>query len=899
MDGPSDTSPRPARSRLILIDGTNSLYRAFFALPPLRAHDGTPTHAALGFVNMLNKVIREEGPDHLAVVFDPREKSFRHDLYPAYKATRDRQPEDLSAQLPLVRDLVEAYGIPMLVVDGFEADDVIASLVQAAADRFEIAIVSTDKDLMQLVDGHTVLLDTMKDQRIGPAEVEARFGVPPERVLDLRALTGDSSDNIPGVRGIGEKTAARLLAEFGDLDTLLEHPERIKAKGQREKIEAGIADARLSRELSRLREDLPLELVRDEVRIPEPDRERLAELFRELEFRRLLEEIEGGAPVPVLAASAEASAVDTECVRGTAALRALAARLDGARELALSLWLEPPEPMRGELCGIGLAEDAGHAAFVPVAPGDEVETLELLRPLFASEARAWSGWDLKGCAVALARRGIELCGELRDAPLAAYVADSSQQLRPEVLVRAYLSAELPAADDVFGKGAKRRSARELEPEALAAFAGAQTAAATAVRPRIERQLEERGQLQLYGELEVPLVLVLARMERAGVRIDEAHLESLSAEICSQLDTLELCIYELAGGEFKINSPKQLQQVLFEKLELPPGKKTKTGFSTDESVLEELAGQHELPGQLLEYRRLSKLDSTYVRALPRLVHPETGRLHCQFHQTVAATGRLSASNPDLQNIPVRTPIGQRIRQAFIPAEGKRLLSADYSQIELRILAHLSGDEALVRAFQHGEDIHVRTASDVFEVPPGEVTPELRSRTKAINFGIIYGSSAFGLARQLGIAQRDAAQHIRDYFERYPGVRAFLDGAVEQARRQGYAETLSGRRRYLPDLHSRNRVLRSAAERMATNAIIQGTAADIIKRAMIQLDADLQAPGAPRARMILQVHDELLFEVAPTDAEALAERVSARMQDVPELRVAVEVHLGTGDDWLEAH
>jgi DNA polymerase-1 len=881
---------------LLLIDASSSIFRAFYALPPFSNSKGVPTNATLGFTTMLQKVLRETSPDYVVVAWDAPGKKRRKQLSAEYKATRDATPEDLRAQFPHIRDMVAAHCLASMEYEGEEADDVIATLTrQARQQGVQVLIVSTDKDLMQLVDKDVTLLDTMKDRRIGPAEVEERFGVGPERVLDLRALTGDSSDNIPGVRGVGEKTAAKLIDEFESLDALLENAEQIKAKGQREKIIAGREDALLSRELSRLRDDLPLELELEQVRFGAPDQARLGELFRELEFKRLLDELEPGHA----AAAAEPSEVDTVTVSDRDTLRALVKRLDSETALGLGLYIEPEEAMRGELVAIALCPGSREVHLVLVSAVGEVEALEDLRALFAGEKRIWWGWDLKRDAVALLRRGVELGGELRDATLAAYVADSSQQLKPELLASAYLSRALPAAEDVLGKGVKRRGADALGPEELAAFAGAQVAAARDLVPRVEEQLEERGQLELFRGLEVPLVGVLARMEHAGVRIDELGLVSLSREIKTALGSLAERIFDLAGEEFKISSPKQLQQILFDKLKLPPGKKTKTGFSTDESVLEELTALHELPSALLEYRRLSKLESTYVDALPRLVHPETGRIHCEFRQAVATTGRLSASNPNLQNIPIRTPIGARIREMFIPAVGRVMLSADYSQIELRILAHLSCDETLLEAFRQGEDIHIRTASDVFRVPLDAVTREQRSRTKAINFGIIYGSSAFGLARQLGIAQSEAATHIRAYFERYPGVRTFLDRAIETAREQGYAETLQGRRRYLPDLRSRNRVLRSAAERMATNSVIQGTAADIIKRAMINIDADLRAPGAPAAQMILTVHDELVFEVAPADAERLAAQVESRMQDVPELDVAIEVHLGQGANWLEAH
>jgi DNA polymerase-1 len=700
--------------------------------------------------------------------------------------------------------------------------------------------------------------------------------------------------------------------------------------------------ARLSRELSRLADDLPVELDLERARPGPPDREALAALYRELGFTRLLADLEAnraapeatpaekttGAAGPVAAKGARAPMLfddaqlapgaraerarspaaegglaepDVEIVRDLVALRALAERLAaGSERLGLDCVLEPEDAMRGALVAVTLADAPGRAWLVALCAVGEPDALEALQPLFGARDRTWVGVDLKRCAVALRHRGVSISGELRDAGVAAYVADPSlPSERPELLAKAFLGIDPPSPEESFGKGARRRPFVEVESSELASFFGARTAYALALLGRLEAELRERGQLDLYERMEVPLVGILARMEHAGVRIDENRLAELSAHIRSELDSLTRRIHDLAGEEFNIGSPQQLQRILFDKLRLTPGKRTKTGFSTDESVLEVLSAEHELPREILAHRRLAKLASTYVDALPGLVHPETGRIHCRFNQTVTATGRLSSSNPNLQNIPIRTPLGQRIRAAFVPAEGFELLSADYSQIELRIVAHLSGDRGLIDAFREGADIHVRTASQVFGVAPEEVDLELRARTKAINFGIIYGQGPFGLAQQLGISQMEAREHIRAYFERYPGVKSFLERSVAEARRRGYSETLFGRRRYLPDLRSKNRTVRAAAERMASNAVIQGTAADFIKRAMVEIQAELDRSGAPRARMILQVHDELVFEVAPRDVGALASIVEARMQGVAELSVPLEVHVGHGADWLAAH
>jgi DNA polymerase-1 len=869
--------------KLLLIDASSNIFRAFYALPALTNRDGVPTNATLGFLNMLQKSLRESRPDFVAVVFDAPGRKRRREMYEEYKATRDAAPEDLKTQIPWVKRIVEAFHLASFEYEGEEADDVIATLaLQAAEAGVEVEIASTDKDLMQLANERITLVDGMKDRRYGPAEVEERFGVPPEQLLDVRSLVGDSSDNIPGVKGIGEKGAAQLIREFGSLDALLERTSEVRQKRAREALEAHADEARLSRDLSRLRTDLPIAFEREALRVPEPDAPTLVALLTELEFKRHLEEL-GKSPAP---AAERAAAIDIEVIADAKALKSLVGRITKSSCVGLGCVLEPDDAMTGALIGLAVSDAASRAAWIDLRTLDEQESLGMLRPLLEDAARSWVGHHLKRDAVALGHRGVRLRGTLCDAGVAAYVSDPSQQVgKPAVLVGHYLGRDAPTAEDRFGKGAKRRLADEVDAQELADFFGTETACALDLHARIEAELEERGQLGLYRDLEVPLTSVLARLELAGVRIDEERLESLSVQLGDELSRIEARIYELAGETFNIGSPKQLQQILFEKLALPPTKKTKTGFSTDESVLEDLSASYDLPAEILAYRRLSKL-------------PTTGRIHGRFNQTVAATGRLSSSHPNLQNIPVRTPEGQEIRRAFIPAEGRLLLSADYSQIELRILAHLSADAGLVEAFREGVDIHVRTASQVFGVAPEDVTGQLRSRTKAINFGIVYGQGPFGLARQLRISQADAREHIREYFERYPGVKRFLDASKDQARERGYAETLDGRRRYLPDLHSRNRVQRSAAERMATNSVIQGTAADYIKRAMVEIDAAL-AGGGLEARMILQVHDELVFEVSPADLEALRELVVARMQGVAQLSVPLEVHVGSGGSWLEAH
>jgi len=888
--------------RVVIIDGTNSLYRAFFAIPKLRAADGTPTNAAYGFVTMLRKLIREQAPDYLLVVFDARGENFRHRLYEAYKATRDAQPEDLSAQIPIVRELLLAHRIPILEVADFEADDVIATLVRRAPEDAQIAIVSTDKDLMQLVGGRVVLLDGIQERRYDEQAVEARFGVPPSQLLDLRALAGDASDNIPGVRGIGAKGAAELIRQWGDLESLLAHAAEVPSKRAREALLSQMEQARLSKRLATLRSDVPLPLELEAAALQEPDVPQLRTLFERLGFSRLLAELGSeGASRAATASAPELCRIET-----LGEFDALVAELRALPSVALAAVFGEDAPMNAAPAGLAFALGAERAAYVSLAGGgllaaglEPGEVVARLRRLFEGErALPWSARETKRLQVWLAEQALELAAPAFDVELAAQLLDPSGSRSVEALALQELGLALRTWEDLAGRGAKARPASEIAVEQVAAWAAAQACAAQRLEAPLAHELAETGMDALYRTAELPLTRVLARMERAGVRIDEAALGRLSRDYTSQLAQLEDRIYALAGERFLIASPKQLQQILFEKLKLPVMKKTKTGYSTDEDVLEQLASQHELPLQILAHRRLAKLKNTYVDALPPLVNPRTGRIHPTYHQLGAATGRLSATRPNVQNIPIRSPEGIRIREAFVAAEGCRLLSADYSQVELRILAHYSGDESLIDAFRRGEDVHRRTAAEVAGIPPDAVSAEQRARAKAVNFGIIYGSSAFGLANQLGIASGDAQATIDAYFERYQGVRRFLDRTIEEARRQGFVRTLLGRRRYLPDLASRNRALKNAAERMAVNSVIQGTAADLIKKAMVEVDAELAAAGL-RTRMILQVHDELVFEAPEPEIEELRRRVPERMEAVLPLRVPLVVDVGVGANWREAH
>lgn len=896
------------KPRLVVIDGANTLYRAFFAIPGLRAPDGTPTNAAYGFATMLAKVLREEGPTHVAVAVDPRGGSFRKRVYPEYKAGRDKQPEDLSAQLPLVEALCAAFGVPRLEVEDFEADDVIATLVELAPPGAEVCIVSTDKDLMQLVGDGVEMLDTQKGRRIDAEAVEERFGVPPEKLLDLRALVGDPSDNIPGVKGIGEKGAAKLIQEFGDLDALLERAGEVKAKKAREGLEGQAEEARLSRELATLRRDVPLDGGWAGLEVSEPDVEALRALYQQLGFTRLLEALDaeaGGAPEGDGATAGEA--VEVTLVQGDAEREALARALAGAERIAIDVVTTDGTAVSRRLLGLACAVEAGAAHYVPVAgeglldrEGASIDAVvAMLRDVLdRDDAPAWIAYDAKSIQSLFAEQGLELPLPTVDVGLAGHMLDTTGARAVPALAQEHLGRTVRAWEEIAGRGAKAKAPETLGVDVVSAWAGEQAEVLLALGEALSERLVRDDLDALYREVELPLTAVLSRMERAGVRVDEAHLARLSEEYEKELDRIEKEIHGLAGEEFLVSSPKQLQVILFEKLGLPVLKKTKTGYSTAESVLEQLASEHPLPERVLAWRKISKLKSTYIDALPPLVDPNTGRIHPSFHQLGAATGRLSASNPNVQNIPIRGAEGARIREAFVPAEGRILVSADYSQVELRIVAHYSGDASLIEAFSNGEDIHRRTAAEVAGIDLEDVTDEQRARAKAVNFGIIYGSSAYGLSQQLGIAAGEAQETIDAYFARYEGVRRFLDETTEQAKKDGFVRTFMGRRRNLPDLTSRNRVLRQAAERMATNTVIQGTAADLIKKAMVDVDRGLREEGLG-ATMILQVHDELVFETVETERPALEALVRERMEGVAKLDVPLTVDLGAGASWREAH
>jgi DNA polymerase-1 len=900
--------------KLWLVDGSSYLYRAFHALPPLTSSRGEPTGAVLGVLNMLNKLLKEESPDRIAIVFDAPGRTFRDDLFEEYKAHRPPMPDDLRAQLEPLLAAVEAMGLPLLRVPGVEADDVIGTLASQAAGRGLNTVISTgDKDMAQLVSERIGLVNTMTGSRLDRDGVKAKFDVWPEQVVDYLALVGDSSDNIPGVPKVGPKTAAKWLNQYGTLDAIVAHAEEIPGKvGESLREHLGRLD--LSRRLATIRRDLELDVPPDGLARGTPDVERLKTLYARLELASLLRQLgaedepaaaaEGDAPAPGPAAGRQ-----YETVLDEPALEAWLARLRDSEVFAFDTETTSLDYMAAEIVGISFSDRPGEAAYVPLAhdyPGappqlDRGQVLQKLRPLLEDPSAAKVGHHLKYDAHVLANHGVALAGMRYDSMLESYVLNSTATRHDmDSCARRYLGVETVHYEDVAGKGAKQIPFSQVAVDTATDYAAEDADVTLQLHGVLWSELGKEPVLRrLYEEIEQPLVPVLFRMEHHGVLVDREVLKRQSAELATRLVELERQAHEAAGQPFNLDSPKQLQEILFGKLDLPVLRRTPKGQpSTAEDVLEELADSYALPRIILEYRGLAKLRSTYTDKLPAQVNPHTGRVHTSYHQAVAVTGRLSSSDPNLQNIPIRTPEGRRIRQAFVAPPGHLLLAADYSQIELRIMAHLSGDESLLRAFAEDRDIHQATAAEVFGVPLAEVAVEQRRAAKAINFGLIYGMSAFGLARQLGIERGAAQEYVDRYFERYPGVKHYMDETRSAARERGYVETVFGRRLYLPDIRSRNRQQQQYAERSAINAPMQGTAADIIKRAMIAVDGWIEEER-PRARLVMQVHDELVLEVAAEDAEAVRDRVVECMAGAASLEVALKVEAGLGANWDEAH
>ncbi len=885
--------------RLFLIDGSSYIYRAYYAIRHLSNSQGMATNAIYGFTNMLLKVMRELQPDQLAVIFDSKGPTFRKDIYPEYKANRLAMPEDLVPQIPYIKRLVAALNLPGIELPGYEADDIIATLAKKfAAKGMEVTVVTGDKDMMQIVTDRVRLLDTMKDKISGPAEVFERFGGA-DKVIEVQALSGDSSDNIPGVPGIGEKTAKALIDEFGDIETLLANLDQLKGK-RRENL-ANFADqARLSKRLVTLVDDLDLDVDGNAFVLTEPNREALTELFKECEFPKLLQEFS-------VDARASASGEDYRVVLNEADLMEMVAALEKSERFTFDTETTGLDPLRADLVGLSFAVTAGEAWYVPLThrylgvpeqlPLDLV--LDAVRPLLNSTRHLKIGQNLKYDILVMGRAGVRVTEPFYDTMLASYLANSAAKSHGmDSLAAELLDYRCISYSEVAGSGKNKVCFDEVEVEKATVYAAEDADITLRLYEKLVPMVEEQEQADLFNNVEMALLPILVEMEQTGIRINPELLGGLSAELAQKLAVLETQIHEMAGSTFNIGSPKQLGEVLFERLGLPKGKKTKTGWSTDVEVLNSLAEEHAIAAKILDYRSLAKLKGTYTDALPKLIHPESGRIHSSFNQAITATGRLSSSDPNLQNIPIRTEEGRRIREGFIPSEGCLLLAADYSQVELRLLAHLADEPALKEAFARGEDIHRRTASEVLGLFPEMVTDEQRRQAKAINFGVIYGMSAFGLAKQLGISRREAQTFIDTYFERYPGIRTFMDKCIAEAREKLYVTTMLGRRCAIPEINSKNGAVRGYAERNAINYPVQGSAADVIKMAMIQIARRLLAEGL-KTRMLLQVHDELVFDVPQAEFERVSTLVREEMEGAVDISVPLLVEVGSGCNWREAH
>jgi len=895
----------------MLVDGSSYLYRAFHVpnLQQLTNSKGEPTGAILGVVNMLRSLIVDYEPECMAVVFDPRGKTFRHELYAEYKANRPSMPDELAVQVEPLHAIVRAMGLPLLQINGVEADDVIGTLAsQASAMGMDTIISTSDKDMAQLVDAHTTLVNTMSRTTLDTDGVVEKFGVHPAQIIDYLALMGDSSDNIPGVPKVGPKTAAKWLTSHGSLDAIMAHADEFKGKVG-ESLRDHLEMLPLSRELATIRRDIALESGPEALHVQAQDSGLLRELYTRLGFTRLLEELDRDGDDAAGTHRAEIEA-GYETVLTQAQLDVWLQRLQQAGLFAFDTETTSLDYMAARLVGVSFAVRGGQAAYVPLAhvyPGapeqlNREEVLEQLRPILENKELNKIGHNIKYDRNILNNHNITLDGIRFDTMLESYVlASAANRHNMDAVALKYLNHTTIKYEDVAGKGAKQLTFNEVPIEMAAPYAAEDADVTLRLHEAMWPKLQAEVALErVFTEIEMPLLTVLSDMEQTGVAIDTAMLAQQSGELARRIGELEQQAHREAGQPFNLGSPKQIQQLLFDKLQLPVLAKTPKGVpSTAESVLQELALDYPLPRLILEHRSLSKLKSTYTDKLPQQVCPETGRVHTSYHQAVAATGRLSSSDPNLQNIPVRTEEGRRIRQAFVASPGRVLLAADYSQIELRIMAHLSSDKGLLKSFSAGEDVHRATAAEVFSVLPEAVTSEQRRSAKAINFGLIYGMSAFGLAKQLGIARGAAQEYIDLYFARYPGVYDYMEATREQARKQGYVETVFGRRLYLPDINSRNGQVRAGAERTAINAPMQGTAADIIKRAMIAMHGWLKTDTDLDIAMIMQVHDELVFEVAAQDIEAAKPKISTIMNGAATLKVPLVVDVGTGDNWDEAH
>ena len=932
-------SSNPAAKPLVLIDAAGWLFRAYHALPPLSNPRGEPTGAIFGMVNMLKRLQKDYAPERIAVIFDAPGKTFREDIYPLYKANRDSTPPDLLHQWPIIVEMVKAMGLPVLSVSGVEADDVIGTLTRIGeAAGHEVLIVTSDKDMAQLVNERVKLVDTMKNRVMDPAGVVEKFGVPPERIVDYLALIGDTSDNIPGVPSVGPKTAAKWLTEYGSLDAIIARADEIKGKVG-EKLRDALPQIPMSHDLATIRCDVELPLKLEELVPGTPDIDKLATIYRNSGFHRALEEL-GNLPPPASAAAAPAIAAgdnsqaeltvlpefapDTVpeaaevpasaktqavAVLDEDALTDMIARLETADLICVDTETDALDAMQSGLVGLAFATEAGYGWYVPLthdylgAPPqlDRAAVLARVKPLLEDPTKPKVGQHIKYDLNVLARHGVEVRGVAYDTMLESYVLDAAGNRHDmDTLAERYLGHKTISFADVAGKGKSQLTFNQVAIDEATQYSAEDADITLRLHQALYPKIAAEASLQsVFETIEMPLVPVLAGMERSGVKVDAALLARISGELAKRMDEIQAECFVAAGGTFNLGSPKQLQVILFEQLKLRVVSKTPKGDpSTAENVLEELATEHPLPRLILEWRGMSKLKSTYTDNLPKQINPQTGRIHTSYHQAVAQTGRLSSNDPNLQNIPVRTADGRRIRQAFVAEAGNALLSIDYSQIELRLMAHFSGDERLQDAFRRGIDIHQATAAEVFGQPLDQVSAESRRSAKAINFGLIYGISAFGLARQLGIGRGEAQDYINRFFARYPGVKRFMETTKAQAHELGYVETMFGRRLYLPEIQSRNAAQRQYAERTAINAPLQGTAADLIKRAMIDV-ANWLPDHAPELRMILQVHDELVFEGPDAQLAQFGPVIASRMCRAAELAVPLVADWGIGANWDAAH
>ncbi|EIZ1548108.1 DNA polymerase I [Vibrio parahaemolyticus] len=924
---------------LILIDGSSYLYRAFHAYPGTMSNGEIPTNAVYGVVNMLRSMMRQFASERIAVVFDAKGKTFRDEMYSEYKANRPPMPDDLRCQIEPLHNVIRAMGLPLICVPGVEADDVIGTLAYQASQQGMPVLISTgDKDMAQLVDDNITLINTMTNVVMDREGVVEKFGIPPELIIDYLALMGDKVDNIPGVPGVGDKTATALLQGIGGLTKLYENLDDIAALGFRgsktmaKKLVDNKDNAMLSYELATIKLDVELEETPESLLKAEPNKDELIKLYGQLTFKSWLNELlEGGSgtvEAVELAGSAQASSSSSsshaemetsavtidrsqyETILDEASFNAWLEKLKAAELFAFDTETDSLDYMVANLVGLSFAIDEGIAAYVPVAHDyldapeqlDRDWVLEQLKPILEDDAQAKVGQNLKYDASVLARYGIEMKGIKYDTMLASYVYNSvGGKHDMDSLALRFLQHSCISFEQIAGKGKNQLTFNQIELEQASPYAAEDADVTLRLHNRLFANIEQDEKLKsVYEEIEMPLVPVLSRIERTGVLIDDMKLSAQSVEIAARLEELEQKAYEIAEQEFNMNSPKQLQAILFEKMGLPVVKKTPSGTpSTNEEVLQELALDYPLPKLILEYRGLAKLKSTYTDKLPKMINSSTGRVHTSYHQAVTATGRLSSTDPNLQNIPIRNEEGRRIRQAFVAPAGYKILAVDYSQIELRIMAHLSGDQALLDAFRDGKDIHAATAAEIMGVSIDQVSSEQRRRAKAVNFGLIYGMSAFGLAKQLGIPRGEAQAYMDKYFERYPGVMQYMEDTRSAAADKGYVETIFGRRLHLPEIKSRNGMRRKAAERAAINAPMQGTAADIIKKAMLLVDQWIQEEGNGRVKLLMQVHDELVFEVEESSLSEIESKVQKLMESAAELKVPLVAEAGHGDNWDQAH